>query len=151
MFITVISERWETILEEIRADELAGRYGAQTYTSDLTCREEAHQYRMSFGKYRACLELSKYDESVTVEECHGMSMGEIEDRIETCKGHGNGNRGEGGHRRRNRGRGCQNDGSYEDYEDYGNDDYDEYNEYDDYDEYYDGEGHEGHHRHGNSP
>lgn len=151
VFITVISERWEIILEEIRADELAGRYGAQTYTSDLTCREEAHQYRMSFGKYRACLELSKYDESVTVEECHGMSMGEIEDRIETCKGHGNGNRGEGGHRRKNRGRGCQNDGSYEDYEDYGNDDYDEYNEYDEYDEYYDGEGHEGHHRHGNSP
>ncbi len=96
VFITVISDSREKILEEIREDELTGRYGARTYTSDLTCREEAHRQSMSFGKYRACLELSRYDESVTVEDCHGMSMGEIEDRIETCKGHGHGN-GNGGY------------------------------------------------------
>lgn len=118
VFITVISDSRETILEEIRADGLAGKYGAKTYTSDLSCREEAHRQAMSFGKYRACLELSMYDESITVEDCHGMSMGEIEDRIETCKGHGNGN-GNGdegaGRRKRNRRRNCQKDDEDESY------------------------------------
>ena len=42
---------------------------------------------MSFGKYRAYLELAEYDRSVTVEDCHGMSMGEIQDRIEGCRQH----------------------------------------------------------------
>lgn len=88
VFITIISDGWEAMLQEIGGDELFEKYGAQTYTSDLTSRKEAHQYEMSFGKYRACQELSQFDESVTVEECHGMSIGEIEDRIETCKGHG---------------------------------------------------------------
>lgn len=89
VFITVISDSQETILKEIRGDELSEKYGMQTYTSDLASREEAHQYEMSFGKYRACQELSQVDESVTVEECHEMSVGEIADKIESCKGHGN--------------------------------------------------------------
>ena len=49
--------------------------------------EEAHSHEMSFGIYRAYLELSQYDESVTVEDCHEMSMGEIQTRIEGCRHH----------------------------------------------------------------
>lgn len=144
VYITVISGSWELILEEIRTDKIAGKYGARTYTSDLTCREEAHRKEMSFGKYRACLELSQYDESVTVEDCHGMSMGEIEDRIETCKGH----QGKTGHG----GKGHEN---YEDYEE--NEEYENYRDYEeneenenyrDYEENEDHENHERHHGHG---
>lgn len=113
VFITVISDSWETMLKEIGRDELSEKYGAQTYKSDLASREEAHRHEMSFGKYRACLELSQYDGTVTVEECHRMSMGEIEDRIKTCKGHGNEGEG-GGHQRRNQRRSnCQNSESDE--------------------------------------
>lgn len=102
VFITVISDKWETILEEIRADELSGKYGAQTYTSNLACRQEAHSQEMSFGKYRAYLELSRYDESLTVEACHGMSIGELEDRIETCRRHQDGTKEGEEHQRRER-------------------------------------------------
>lgn len=116
VFITVISDSRETMIKEIRADGLARKYSAKTYASDLACREEAHRQAMSFGKYRACLELSMYDESITVEDCHSMSMGEIEDRIETCKGHGNGNGDEGGgHRKWNRRRNCPKDDEDESY------------------------------------
>lgn len=48
---------------------------------------EAHQHEMSFGKYRAFLELSQYDADITVEDCHRMSMGEIQNRIKSCQGH----------------------------------------------------------------
>lgn len=88
LFFTVISEESNKIAAEINENEISRFYGAQTYISDTACREEAHQHDMSFGKYRAYLELSEYDETVTVEDCHGMTMGEISDRIETCKGHG---------------------------------------------------------------
>lgn len=107
VFITVISDSQEAMIEEIKGDELSEKYGMQTYTSDLTSREEAHRYGMSFGKYRACQELSQVDESVTMEECHRMSVGEISDRIESCKGHWNekndesdeeGRKGHHGHR-----------------------------------------------------
>lgn len=143
VFITVISDSWEAILKAIRADELSGKYGAQTYTSDLACRQEAHRQEMSFGKYRAYLELSQYDESLTVEACHGMSMGELEDRIETCRGH----QGEE-HQKRERKR---NRGSHDDHEDddYGGEEYDDGEErdyggegYDGSEEYDDGEEHD---------
>lgn len=151
VFITVISDSWEAILKAIRADELSGKYGAQTYTSDLACRQEAHRQEMSFGKYRAYLELSQYDESLTVEACHGMSMGELEDRIETCKGH----QGEEHQKReRKRNRGSHDDLEDDDYggdegyddgeeRDYGGEGYDGSEEYDDGEEHdYGGEGYD---------
>lgn len=84
LIFTVISERSEEILEELHSSELLEEYNALTYTSDFSCREEAHQHHMSFGKYRTYLELLKYDEGVTIEECHGMTMGELRDRIDAC-------------------------------------------------------------------
>lgn len=87
LVFTVISDDSDVMLKEISANELARRYGALIYTSDMSCREEAHRHEMSFGKYRAYLELSQYDETVTVEDCHGMTVGEICDRIESCRQH----------------------------------------------------------------
>lgn len=106
LVFTVISDRAEEILAEITADELSEKYEALTYTSDLSCREEAHRHEMSFGKYRTYLELLEYDEGVTIEDCHGMTMGELRSRIDACshagqtggeKQHGGGHGSHHGH------------------------------------------------------
>ncbi|MDE7274471.1 MAG: hypothetical protein K2N95_15700 [Lachnospiraceae bacterium] len=87
LVVTVISEHSDAMLEQINANDSLQALGAQTYSSDAACMDEAHQHEMSFGKYRAFLELVQYDASITVEDCHSMTMGEIQDRIRTCQGH----------------------------------------------------------------
>lgn len=93
---TVISGDPDTMMEAINADNSFQAYGGVVYSSDMTCMKEAHQHEMSFGKYRACLELLQYDESITVESCHAMTMGEIQSRIETCREHNGNGEGSGG-------------------------------------------------------
>ncbi len=88
LVFTVISDSPDTMMEKINAAGYLQAYGAKTYTSDRLCMEEAHQHEMSFGKYRAYLELSQWDQGITVEDCHSMTIGEIQNRIESCKGHG---------------------------------------------------------------
>ncbi|MCM1025656.1 MAG: hypothetical protein NC432_04435 [Roseburia sp.] len=95
LFFTVIAKEPDAILARLESGEAWGAYEALIYTSDETCREAAHEHEMSFGKYRAYLELAEYDGSVTVEDCHGMTMGEIQERIDGCKGHGDGTGGSG--------------------------------------------------------
>ncbi len=87
LVFTVISDSPEAIMEALGSIGKTEPYSVLTYTSDSHCMEEAHRYQMSFGKYRAYLELAAYDGSVTVEDCHGMSMGEIQDRIAGCRQH----------------------------------------------------------------
>ncbi len=87
LVFTVISEHSDVMLEQLYTDNRFQRYNVVTYSSDTACMKEAHQYKMSFGKYRAFLELSQYDTNITVEECHGMSISEIQNRIRTCQGH----------------------------------------------------------------
>lgn len=94
LVFTVISDQADTILAELGADESLKTYEMLTYTSDRTCMEEAHAHEMSFGKYRAYLELAEYDESITVEDCHGMTMRELQNRIESCGNHGESGSGE---------------------------------------------------------
>lgn len=88
LVVTVVSEHAEAMLEQINANDSFQAIGALTYSSDAACMDEAHQHEMSFGKYRAFLELAQYDANITVEDCHSMTMGEIQDRIRVCQGHG---------------------------------------------------------------
>lgn len=88
LVFTVVSDRPEEIVEELTGNKLSKRYGALVYTSDSSCMHVAHRHEMSFGKYRTYLELLEYDDSVTIEDCHGMTMGELRDRIETCSHEG---------------------------------------------------------------
>lgn len=88
LVFTIISDHSHTILEEINTNAFTQAYNTLIYTSDPVCMEEAHSHEMSFGLYRAYLELSQYDDSVTVEDCHDMTMGEIQTRIEGCRHHG---------------------------------------------------------------
>lgn len=87
LVFTVISDQPHSIMAKIQANKFARTYETLMYTSDTDCMEEAHSHEMSFGVYRAYLELSQYDSSVTIEECHGMSIGEIQTRIEGCRHH----------------------------------------------------------------
>ena len=88
LVVTVVSEHSDAMLEQINANDSFQALGALTYSSDAACMDEAHQHEMSFGKYRAFLELSQYDANITVEDCHSMTMGEIQNRIKSCQGHG---------------------------------------------------------------
>lgn len=107
LVFTVISRDPDSLIACLNANEAWQSYEASAYISDEICREEAHQHGMSFGKYSAYLELAEYDESITVEDCHKMTMQEIQNRIKSCGEHGNteseGNRqehngqGHGGH------------------------------------------------------
>ncbi len=90
LVVTVVSDHSDAMLEQIHANDRV-----VTYSSDTACMKEAHQHEMSFGKYRAFLELSQYDADITVEDCHGMSMGEIQSRIKTCQGHNRKNAADG--------------------------------------------------------
>lgn len=85
LVFTVISDHAEAIVEELNASEVCQSYDALTYTSDSSCMEEAHQHHMSFGKYRTYLELLQYDDEVTIDDCHSMSMREMHDKIAACK------------------------------------------------------------------
>lgn len=87
LVFTVISDESDSVLSDICSNQSWQMYDVLTYTSDETCMEEAHQQEMSFGKYRAYLELAEYDSSVTVEDCHGMTMGEIQGEIDSCRNH----------------------------------------------------------------
>lgn len=88
LVFTIISDSPDVIREGLDTIDFAYSYQVLTYISDRECMQEAHQHEMSFGKYRACLELTAYDQSLTIEDCHGMTMGEIEKRIEGCRQHG---------------------------------------------------------------
>ncbi len=95
LVVTVVSKHSDTMLAQIHANDSFQALDALTYSSDTACMNEAHRHEMSFGKYRAFLELSQYDTEITVEDCHGMSMGEIQNRIKTCQGHNRKNAAEG--------------------------------------------------------
>lgn len=50
----------------------------------LELHEEAHAHGMGCGRYIAAVELSTLDPNVTVDDCRGMSMREIRNRIDAC-------------------------------------------------------------------
>lgn len=104
LVFTVISDQSEEIVKDLNAGEWSQKYDSLTYTSDLSCLHEAHQHEMSFGKYRTYLELLEYDDNVTIEDCHGMTMGELRDKIDTCSH--NGETGTETHHFHNDGHGC---------------------------------------------
>lgn len=105
LVFTVISDQSEEIVKKLNTGEWSQKYGTLTYTSDLSCMHEAHQHEMSFGKYRTYLELLEYDDNVTIEDCHEMTMGELRDRIDTCA-HNSQTDGEENHHIHNNGHEC---------------------------------------------
>lgn len=88
LVFTVVSAQDASIMKELSDAEFYQKYETFLYTSDTACMKEAHSHEMSFGKYRGYQELSQYDASVTIGDCHNMTMEELYNRIENCSGHG---------------------------------------------------------------
>lgn len=88
---SVISDDTEAIIEALQTYADSAPY-IFVYTECSTqTRNEAHSCGMSFGKYALYQELCRYDDSITIEDCKEMSVGEI---MKTLKAHQNGNGGE---------------------------------------------------------
>lgn len=60
-------------------------YPYNSIHSDLHCVEEAHKEDLSLGKYTAYQELLQYDSTITIEDCHHMSVEEMHHQTETHK------------------------------------------------------------------
>lgn len=58
-------------------------YQARHIAAAISSVSEAHEHHLSVGKYYAYLELSQYDDTVTIDDCHHMSMSEIYNRIDS--------------------------------------------------------------------
>lgn len=56
--------------------------------ADMSTVDVAHENGLSLGKYTAYLELSQYDDSITVEDCKHMSMASIHSQIREHQGDG---------------------------------------------------------------
>ena len=69
----------------------AGRKNTYCYYTHSEEVEKAHETGLSYGKYKAFLELQKLDPTITVEEIQGMTMREIRDRISQLSGNGDDN------------------------------------------------------------
>lgn len=78
-------EKEAALIAGIQSSPEYGAYGGISYRADLSSIDEAHSCGLSFGKYAAYLVLSQYDESVTVADCHSMTMAELHQRIHTCR------------------------------------------------------------------
>ena len=61
----------------------AGEKNAYCYSAAPEEVEEAHKLGLSYGKYRAFLELQELDPSITAEEIQNMSMREIRNMIQS--------------------------------------------------------------------
>lgn len=60
-------------------------YRGRCTNADVSTVNKAHDNGLSLGKYTAYLELSQYDDSITVEDCKHMSMANIHHQISTHK------------------------------------------------------------------
>ena len=73
--------RSETVLSNIQSCT-AEQKNAYCYSAKPKEVEEAHEAGLSYGKYRAYLELQALDPSITAEEVQGLTMKEIRSLIE---------------------------------------------------------------------
>ncbi len=82
---TVVSNEEEEIIKGIEEYTAHCEMDQKTYCADYETRHEAVENHCSTGKYCAYLELSEYDENVTVEDCMDMTMHELHERIWECE------------------------------------------------------------------
>lgn len=99
---TVVSDKEEALLEGIRHCKGYSQTNAECHGANAALMDKAHHSGLSFGKYQAFLELSKYNKNITAEDCQQLSMREIRNLISQYttgsnkndndnNGHGNGN------------------------------------------------------------
>ncbi len=55
--------------------------GCHNMQADINMAPQAHQSGLSCGKYNAYLRLSRYDSSITIEDCQEMSMAQLQEKL----------------------------------------------------------------------
>ena len=78
-------EKTDQILENVETCT-AGHSNISCHSGDMAEMHEAHSEGLSFGKYRAYLELKSLDPSVTPDDIRDLSMREIQDLIDSYSG-----------------------------------------------------------------
>lgn len=71
-------------------------YNCHSYSTDTGIVSEAHDNGLSVGRYYAYLQLSQYDDTVTVNSCRGMSVSHMHELAEEHGNHGNQDQNHGG-------------------------------------------------------
>ena len=87
----------ERMLAEIARSPGCLEHGGSSVGADMSLVGEAHENGLSLGKYLVYQLLLQYEPSVTVQDCHDMSMSQLHHMLnehESGTGHGNG-QGEG--------------------------------------------------------
>lgn len=82
--VSADSGRCERLLSD------GGEAGLTCYALDPETAREAREAGLSLGKYRAYLTLSALDPTVTQDQAGEMTMGELQQCIDACQGHGSG-------------------------------------------------------------
>lgn len=77
-----VNKKEESLQAGVEQSHGCRGHGGQSVNVGMELVSEAHGHGVSFGKYAAYLELAQYDDSVTVEDCRGMSMSEIHHQID---------------------------------------------------------------------
>lgn len=72
----------ERLLSEIAQSHGCVDHGGISVRADISLVGEAHGNGLSLGKYLVYQLLLEYDPSVTVQDCHDMSMSELHGRLE---------------------------------------------------------------------
>lgn len=105
---TVVSDKSNEIIEEIQYCKGYNQHNGNCQSADSELISQAHEHGLSVGKYKAYMDLARYDDTITIEDCKQMTMKQIHDMIEGhCKGeegehyrYGMNNKGKGHHRGR---------------------------------------------------
>lgn len=94
---TVVSDSEAELRRGIQSGNMFLSCDSAYFRADTHCLKEAHENGLSVGKYRLYEELSYYDSGITVEDCHRMTVGELQQELDRCSGHGYGHGAQGDH------------------------------------------------------
>lgn len=94
---TVVSDSEAELRKGIQSGNMFLSCDSAYFRADTHCLKEAHENGLSVGKYRIYEELSYYDSGITVEDCHRMTVGELQQELDRCSGHGYGHGAQGDH------------------------------------------------------
>ncbi len=101
--ITVIGtdeRKSEEMISRIRSCSYAGSPDVECHKGNRTEVKAAHEAGMSFGKYRAFLEIKDFDPEITINDVQELTMRQMRDRINEHSGESNkhsDSKGAGGH------------------------------------------------------
>lgn len=76
------SDKGLNLQKELNRYKIHHKYISDINMSEYSIYESAHKEGLSFGKYASYLELKEYDDNITTDQCHNMSMGEIAKEIQ---------------------------------------------------------------------